>query len=150
MKVSLQDWVKNGWLVEHRTGPQEIGELLGLADRDLLVCQTPGLGADWQFSIAYNAALQSANAALAASGFRTAREAHHYRIIQSLAFTIGADSKLVEQFDRFRKKRHIGGYKRAGAISDLETNEMFNLAKSLREDVEKWLRKNHPELLTNH
>jgi len=145
--VSLQDWLKNGWLVEHRTSPQEIEELLGLADRDLIACQTPGLGTDWQFSIAYNAALQSANAALAASGYRTAREAHHYRIIQSLAFTIGADSKLVEQFDRFRKKRHITGYRRAGAISDFETNEMFNLAKALRQDVEGWLHVNHPELL---
>jgi hypothetical protein len=145
--VSLRDWLKNGWLIEHQPSAQEILDLLGLTDRDLADCQTPGLSTDWRFSIAYNAALQAATAALAASGYRAAREVHHYRIIQSLALTLEADLSLLEQFDRFRKKRNIGGYERAGAVSDMEANEMLNLAKMLREDVEKWIRVNHPELL---
>jgi len=145
--VSLRDWLKNGWLIEHQPSAQEILDLLGLTDRDLADCQTPGLSTDWRFSIAYNGALQAATAALAASGYRAVREVHHYRIIQSLALTLEADLSLLEQFDRFRKKRNIGGYERAGAVSDMEANEMLNLAKMLREDVEKWIRVNHPELL---
>jgi hypothetical protein len=50
-------------------------------------------------------------------------------------------------FGIYRKKRNIGGYERAGAVSDMEANEMLNLAKMLREDVEKWIRVNHLELL---
>jgi hypothetical protein len=42
---------------------------------------------DWKLNIAYNAALQAATAALAAAGYRAAREQHHYRTIQSLALT---------------------------------------------------------------
>ena len=147
MNVSLKDWLRNGWLVDHQTSPQEIGELLGVTDRDLDACQTPALNTDWRFGIAYNAALQAATAALAASGYRATREAHHYRVIQSLAYTIKADQNLIHKFDRFRKKRNIGGYERIGAVSDMEAGEMFNLAKSLREEVEQWLQKYHPDLM---
>jgi hypothetical protein len=145
--VSLQDWLKSRWLIEHQTSRQEIADLLGMADRDLAQCRTPNLSSDWQLNIAYNAALQAATAALAAAGYRAAREAHHYRVIQSLAYTIKADASLIAQLDKFRKKRNIGSYERAGVVSDQEAKEMFVLAKNLRDEVEKWLRSNHPELL---
>lgn len=60
-------------------------------DRDLRECQAKGLRADWSFAIAYNAALQAATAALAAAGYRASRDAHHYRVFQSLEYTIKAD-----------------------------------------------------------
>jgi len=145
--VSLQDWLKSRWLIEHQTSHQEIADLLGMADRDLVQCQTPHLSPDWQLSIAYNGALQVAIAALAAAGYRASREAHHYRVIQSLAYTIKADARLVTQLDKFRKKRNIGGYERAGAISKQEAKEMFALAKNLRDEVEKWLRSKYPDLV---
>ena len=66
--MSLQDWLRNGWLVEHRTSRQEIADLLAVADRDLGQCRAPGLNPDWQLNIAYNAALQLAAAALGAAG----------------------------------------------------------------------------------
>jgi hypothetical protein len=118
-----------------------------MADRDLAQCRTPNLSPDWQLNIAYNAALQAATAALAAAGYRTAMEAHHYRVIQSLAYTVKADAGMIVQLDKFRKKRNIGSYERAGAVSEQEAQEMFALAENLRAEVEKWLRSNHPELL---
>ena len=145
--MSLQDWLKNSWLVEHKSSPQEIADLLGVADRDLADCKSEGLSTDWRMNIAYNAALQAATVALAAAGYRAARDAHHYRVIQSLAYTIGADIKLIAQFDQFRKKRNIGGYERAGLVSDAEADEMVALAKRLRKEVETWIRTNFPQLL---
>jgi uncharacterized protein (UPF0332 family) len=118
-----------------------------MADRDLGQCQTPHLSPDWQLNIAYNAALQAATAALAAAGYRAAREAHHYRVIQSLAYTIKADESLIAQLDKFRKKRNVGSYERAGAVSAQEVKEMIALARNLRDEVENWLNKNHPKLL---
>jgi hypothetical protein len=91
--------------------------------------------------------LQAATAALAASGYRAARDAHHYRVIQSLAFTIKMEPRVIAQLDKFRKKRNIGSYEHAGAVSEQEAKEMFALAKNLRDEVEKWLHSNHPELL---
>jgi hypothetical protein len=91
--------------------------------------------------------LQLAIAALAATGYRAGREAHHYWAIQSLAFTIGASTDLVDQLDSFRKKRNISDYERAGTVSEQEAREMLTLAKSLRETITAWLKKNHPELI---
>jgi hypothetical protein len=145
--MTLRDWLKNGWLVEHKTSPREIADLLAVANRDLRDCRADGLSPDWRLNIAYNAALQSATAALAACGYRVAREAHHYRTIQSLAHTIGADAAVIAQFDAFRKKRNIAGYECMGMISDKEADEMFALAKRLRRDVEAWLRTKHANLL---
>ena len=108
--VSLTDWDKNGWLKPHQTSAQEIADLFDVAARDIADCQVHQVSADWRLNIAYNAALQVAIAALAAAGYRAAREAHHYRAIQSLAFTIGADAAMVSKLDQFRKKRNLGEY----------------------------------------
>ena len=145
--MSLKNWLNNGWLTEHRTSTQEITSLLAVADRDLADCRTSGLSSDWQLNIAYNAALQAATAALAASGYRAVREAHHYRIIQSLAHTIKTDANLITLLDRFRKKRNISGYELSGMVSDQEAKEMMDLATRLRQNVEEWLRKTNPDLL---
>jgi len=145
MTVSLQDWLSFGWVRAHKTSQQEIADLLAVVDRDLEACQTTGLVADWRFNIAYNAALQLATAALAASGYQAERSNHHFRVIQSLEFTVGADAKTVRKFDLFRKKRNITDYERAETVSDLEAEEMRSLAVSLRSSVRAWIAKNYPE-----
>ena len=93
--MSLKDWQLNGWLIAHKTSPQEIADLLAVADRDLNDCKASGLSADWRLNIAYNAALQAATAALAACGYRAVREAHHYRVSQSLVYTIDLSPSVV-------------------------------------------------------
>lgn len=60
---------------------------------------------------------------------------------------MNVDSKTIETLDRFRKKRNIAGYERVGMASRQEAKEMLSLAQDLRAGVEKWLQKNHPELL---
>jgi hypothetical protein len=145
--VTLSDWARNGWLLPHRTSPQEIADLLAIVDRDLADSQASGLSADWRLNIAYNAALQAATAALAASGYRASRDQHHYRVIQSLELTIAADRNVVNRLDAFRKKRNVGGYERAGGTSEGEAGEMRDLAQSIAHDVRAWLSKAHAELL---
>ncbi len=78
--MSLTNWRDNGWLVEHKTSPQEI-------------------------------------------------------------------SDVINQFDKFRKKRNIGGYEAAGRISQQEADEMKKLAKELYEQIVKWLHQNHAGLI---
>jgi hypothetical protein len=146
--MTLQDWLRSSWLIAHRSSPQEIRDLLAMADRDLKSCRAAGLARDWQLSIAYNAALQSALAALAAAGYRVAKgESHHHRGLQSLAYTVGCDAKLIARLDKLRKKRNVSGYEQAGTISDQEAAEMVRIAKDLRASVEEWLGKEHPDLL---
>jgi len=145
--MSLRQWLANGWLIQHQPSPEETASLFEVVDRDLRDAGTEGLSADWRFAIAYNAALQAAAAALAAAGYRAARESHHYRVIQSLTHTIAADAGLIAQFDRFRKKRNVGGYERAGIVSDQEVEEMISLARRIRREVRSWIEREHPDLL---
>jgi len=147
MRMILSEWLKNGWLIEHKTSRQEIGHLLRLADRDLADCRNATLSADWRFNIAYNAALQSAKAALAAAGFRAAKNDHHYRVIESLRFTLNSEDKLIRKLDAFRKKRNLSEYNHAGAVTAVELGEMIVLAEDLRKSVESWIMAQFPSLL---
>jgi hypothetical protein len=146
--MSLADWQKNGWLVPHQSSVREIADLLAVVERDLVDSAAENVSADWRLNIAYNAALQAATAALAASGYRATRDQHHYRIIHSLRETVGLEAKVVVTFDTFRKKRNITEYERAGAVSEREATEMRELAITVRDTVVRWIRKNHPELLS--
>jgi hypothetical protein len=105
--MSLPDWERNGWLTKHQTSRNEIRDLLQVVERDLADSAAEGLSADWRMNIAYNAGLQAATVALAAAGYRAARDAHHYRVIQSLhaltitpsiEVTIGRKTRLYHAF----------------------------------------------------
>jgi len=144
----LREWLNNGWLIDHKPSREEIRHLLRLADRDLTDCRNRSLSTDWRFNIAYNAALQCANAALAAAGYRAAKDAHHFRVIQSLKITIGADDRMIQRFDAFRKKRNVSEYDHAGAVSKTELSEMIDLSVELRKSVEAWIAAKFPGLVT--
>jgi hypothetical protein len=145
--MTLSDWLALGWLTEHSTSPEEIADLLALARRDLDNSAIAALDPDWSLSIAYNAALQLATAALAACGYRASREAHHYRVVESLSLTIGLEPALVQQLDQFRRKRNLLAYERAGLTSRQEADAMRALAAELYERVSAWLSAQHPGLL---
>ncbi len=145
--MSLSDWERNGWLTRHQTSRNEVRDLLQVVERDLSDSAAKGLSADWRLNIAYNAALQAATVALAASGYRASRDAHHYRVIQSLRETMGSGAGVVATFDAFRKKRNITGYERVGSVSDADADAMQALAVTLRDEVVAWLTANHPSLV---
>ena len=146
--MSLEDWRKNGWLKAHKTSTAEIADLLALSARDLKDCRAKGLSDDWKFNIAYNAALQSSSAALAACGYDVPKgDSNHFRVIQSLAFTIGLEPKSVDAFGAFRKKRSMSIYDAAGVISDAEARQIGQFAADLVDRVKLWLRAEHPELM---
>ena len=146
--MSLVEWEKYGWLTAHRTSAREIGDLLAVVERDLADSAAGQVSADWRLSIAYNAALQAATTALAASGYRASRDQHHYRVIHSLRETINADELMVTTFDVFRKKRNISGYERAGVASDSDATAMRKLALAIRDQVVAWMKTNHPDLFS--
>ena len=84
--------------------------------------------------------------ALAASGYQAERTGHHFRVLQSLEFTLGPDEAALRKLDFFRKKRNVSDYERSGAVSEAEVEEMHRLALQLRKQVVAWLRERHPEL----
>lgn len=145
--MTLRSWFDNRWLAEHETSAEEVTDLLAIADRDLANAKVPGLSTDWQLAIAYNAALQLAMLALGAEGYRPERSRAHERAIESLRFTIKASRATIDVLDAVRRKRNLSNYERAGAASQSEADEVYEVAAELRRMVIAWLKKSHPDLL---
>lgn len=145
--MSLPDWQRNGWLTAHKSSVREVRDLFGVVDRDLEDSAVHEISTDARLGMAYNAALKAGTIALAAAGYRASRDQPHYRVIQSLALTIGATALEVGRLDGFRKKRNTSDYDRAGTTSEAEVAELRALATSLRDRVLAWLSATHPELV---
>lgn len=145
--MSLKAWCDNRWLTEHESSPQEVANLLTVIDRDLEDAKIDRLSADWRLGISYNAALQLAILALAASGYRAERPRAHERAIQSLALTVGIDRAVLDTLDAVRRKRNQSNYEIAGTASHSEAEEVSALSSDLRVKVMDWLQREHPELL---
>lgn len=145
--MSLQQWHKNGWLRPHVTTASQVAELLAIADRDLQDARTARLSTDWQFGIAYNAALKLCTILLYAEGFRPGKNLAHYRTMQALPLILGKQRQDdADYLDTCRSKRNTAEYDLAGKISPEEAIELIEFSAELREAVLQWLESKHPNL----
>lgn len=145
--MSLKQWLDNGWLRQHETSKNEILDLLSIVDRDFKDARA-GLSADWQFGIAYNAALKLCSILLYAAGFKSERTLQHYRTIQAMPLILGEDRKKDAQYlDACRSKRNIAEYNRVGVVTERDAEELVQFVKEFKNDVINWLRKNRPNLI---
>lgn len=145
--MNLRQWTDNGWLTSHKTSPEEIGNLLAIVERDLKDAAEGGISADWRFGIACNAALKLCTILLYAEGYRAERTMQRYRTIQALAHILGQDRKKdVSYLDACRSKRNIVEYDYTGSVTEKDANELIDFARDLKEEVEMWLERVHPDL----
>jgi hypothetical protein len=147
--MSLEQWLSYKLVLPHVPSSDEILGLIAIADRDIADAQIERLSVDWRLNIAHNATIQLATAALFASGYRADREAHHYRVIQSLEHTVGFDIPTIDKINKLHKKRNFASYSSAGAVSESEADEMLLVARELRIRVREWLAAYHSDLLDN-
>lgn len=146
--MSLQNWHKNGWVRPHATNRQQIADLLAIVDRDLADARTARLSLDWQFGIAYNAALKLCTILLYAEGYRPEKNLAHYRTLQALPMILGAGRKDdADYLDSCRSKRNTVEYDIAGRTSPEDAEELISFTLELKADVLNWLRSKHPQLL---
>ena len=149
--MTLQKWCEYGWLRNHASSRQEIADLLGIVDRDLSDAKFGGISTDWQFGIAYNAALKLCTILLYAEGYRAGQGLQHYRTIQALPLILGSKRDADANYlDTCRVKRNTVEYDRIGTTSDGEVTELIEFVDELRADVLIWLKKNHPALCAEH
>jgi len=145
--MSLQQWHKNGWLRPHQTNCKQIADLFEIVDRDLADARTARLSSDWQFGIAYNAALKLCTILLYAEGYRPERALAHYRTLQALPLILGDKRRSdADYLDSCRIKRNTVEYDVAGRTSPEEAAELIGFTDELQQDVLDWLRNGHPEL----
>ena len=142
-----QHWVDNKLLRTYTTNSDEISTLLSIVDRDIIEAKRAG-SLDWQFSIAYNAALKLCTIVLYAEGYRTGSNGHHYYTIQSLPLILGEEYKESAVYlDVCRKKRNQVEYDKVGITTEQDVKELLAFIHGLRDDVILWLKEQHPELL---
>lgn len=147
--MSLQDMLSRGELQPHRTSRQELDGLRKIVERDLRDAGLQGLSADRRFATAYNAALQCAVMILYCSGCRpgTSRGGHHRNVFEAMRHILGPSRHdRIDYFDACRRRRNAVDYDTAGVTSETEAGELANRARDFRREVERWIRKNHPEL----
>lgn len=144
--MSLQQWHKNGWLRPYETSRKQIAGLFDIVERDLADASTERLSADWQFGIAYNAALKLCTILLYAEGYRPDRILAHYRTLQALPLILGDAKKPdADYLDSCRIKRNTAEYDMAGRTSPEEATELIEFSSGLKKEVLNWLRNQHPE-----
>lgn len=148
--MSLEKWAEYGWLQAEASSQAEISGLLGIVARGLKDAKVEAISEDLRFQAAFNAALISANIALRACGFRTrVQTGHHQRIVESLELTLKCDPRLIQKLKVFSKKRNATSYDTAGNISEQELVQAINVAETLQQEVQAWLKQYHPELLSS-
>ena len=104
------------------------------------------LSPDVQLFLAYDAIRISAASALRAAGYRVIRGgSEHYRTIEALEFSIDPRKKLIPALDTLRRKRNLGSYDDYGLVSQNEADYCGKMAVQVRNEVEDWIRKTHPD-----
>jgi hypothetical protein len=119
-----------------------------LVARDLADAQVAGLSADRRFATAYNAALQTANMAIACAGYRvTAKTGHHKVTVEAITLAVGVTaSAYADYFEACRRKRNVIDYTRSHVATDTEADEIVKKAREFYDLVEGWINSHHPTL----
>jgi len=142
--MSLKDLLNQGRLRQHKTSKKEIENLLALVRRDIKDAKVEGLSSDRRFACAYNAVLQLATIYLYCKGYKPEGAGHHFTVFQAMKIIMGNNYyTLADYFDSCRSKRNITDYDYAGAISDLEAEELIEEAEKFLEITINWLKKNY-------
>jgi hypothetical protein len=148
--MTLSEWAElhQSDLVAEPPDKSAIAELRAVADRELRDAQTVE-SSDGRLGHAHTACLVIAAASLAASGYRVRQgaAAHHWRLLESLEYTLGLGAGQVKELQDYRKKRSRSIYERAGIVTGTEAQAALAAARRLRDRLEAWLAQEHPDLL---
>ena len=148
MDESLQRWQANGWLRVHTPTRAEMANLLAIAARDLNDARETAISNDWRFGIAYNAALKLCSILVHAEGYRPEHSLNHFRTIAALPLILGsARAADAEYLETCRRTRNTIEYDRVGIASQSETDALIAFVAEFLDDVRRWLRTRHPELV---
>jgi PBP1b-binding outer membrane lipoprotein LpoB len=128
--------------------PLTIQRLMEAAKRNIKDSQITAVSNENRFDAAYKAIMQMANAALQANGYRTltSKPGHHQTMIQTLPNTIGLEKETMIVLDALRKQRNVADYS-GDLVADSAVSECIDHAEQLWAQLNKWLVREHPELL---
>lgn len=145
--MSLKQWESNGWLKPEPSSRNEIQNLFAIIERDLKDSRE-SVSVDWQFGIAYNAALKLCTVLLRSEGYRTASGNHHYRTIMALPEILGSEWKInADYLNACRIKRNTLEYDYSGCVTGRNVEELLEFLMEFSRTVRQWLETECPDLI---
>lgn len=150
--MSLKKFISKGFILKEPLHKDEISRLLKIADRDIKEASHACHEIDWQFAIAYNAALQLATIVLRASGYRASTKVgHHWTTFAVLPDILGEDFyEVANYFNDCRTKRNATEYCDVGTISQKESEKLIHEVKAFKKKVLTWLDREKTETSKGH
>lgn len=138
--MSINNFLKSGILEERPSSKKEIQDLLNIVDRDMKDSDVSGVSLDWQFGIAYNAALKLANILVRGSGYRVKGGSHHMNTIAMIPEILGEEKKDDSEYlDTCRRKRNTVEYDFVGGATEGDVEELKEFVLEFRDIVLAWL-----------
>jgi hypothetical protein len=138
--MSIDNLIKSGVLIKQESSKDEIADLLKIVERDLEDSAQTEISDDWQFGIAYNAALKLANILVRASGYRVKGQGQHMNTIAMIPFILGEHKNEDRDYlDACRRKRNIVEYDCVGGATSEDVKELREFVKEFQKEVLVWL-----------
>lgn len=123
-------------LTKQKTSKQEISDLLQIVERDIEDSNTNTVSLDWQFGIAYNAALKLATILVRINGYRVKGHGHHMNTIILIPEFLGTDKKEYSDYlDACRKMRNKVEYDCVGGATEATVKELQEFVEEFKEIV---------------
>jgi uncharacterized protein (UPF0332 family) len=143
--MSLEDLLRDRKIEKVIASDKLAEDSLRLAKRDIAAARRnfQGKDYDWCLAIAYNAMLQSGKALMLSKGYRAAGEYKHVAVVDFTHDVFGTEltERLIDVFNRLRKKRHRVVYEDAGIISEEEASRAIEWAVEFVSKTETIIRK---------
>lgn len=138
--MSIDSFLKRGVLVKQACSKEEIEDLLKIVERDLHDSKVSEVSYDWQFGIAYNAALKLATLLVRSSGYRVKGQGHHMNTIALIPEFLGKDkSEYSDYLDTCRRKRNTVEYDCVGGATEQDVKELQDFVLELQKHVQEYL-----------
>jgi hypothetical protein len=141
--------LKIGRLAPHAASADEVQRLLKAIRRNLIDARVTNISPENRFDAAYKAIMQTAMVAMLGNGYRHSSNepGHHATLIQALPWTLGLPDKRWIVLDALRKKRNLSDYMGVD-IDESLVSECIDEAEGLLRDLNHWLKKSKPQLLS--
>ena len=137
--MSIDNLLSRGILERRASSKDELQDLLNIVDRDIKDSEAKDVSHDWQFGIAYNAALKLAGILVRGSGYRVKGGSHHMNTIAVIPLVLGEEKRDDRDYlDACRRKRNTVEYDYVGGATEEDVKELREFVIEFREIVLAW------------
>jgi hypothetical protein len=141
--MSIDNLLSRGILEKRKSSREEIQDLMNIVNRDIKDSEASEVSYDWQFGIAYNAALKLATILVRGADYRVKGGSHHMNTISMIPLILGKDREDDRDYlDTCRKKRNLVEYDCVGGATENDVRELREFVIEFREVVLIWIKDN--------